>query len=272
MATASSDSEDPVYLRRVQYRDDTNLGVRISLHDRFSINQYGWHRWVFDQLSLEHDTRILELGCGAGTLWLKNAARIPAQCRVTLSDFSHGMLESAHASLARSGRQFALAVVDAQSIPFRANSYDVVIANHMLYHVADRPRAFAEVHRVLRTGGRLYAATNGRGHLHQLAQLLRRYAPDAQSGLGTEEARFGLQSGMSQLQHYFSDVRAIRYEDALRVTESEPVLDFLRSTVARSALTDDVAAAMRIHVEDEIAAHGAFLVTKDSGVLCGIKR
>ncbi len=52
--------------------------------------------------------------------------------------------------------------IDAQSIPFEDETFDAVIANHMLYHVPDRPKAIAEIKRVLKPGGRLIATTIGK--------------------------------------------------------------------------------------------------------------
>lgn len=162
-------------------------------------------------------------------------------------------------------------MLDAQAIPYRDGCFDAVIANHMLYHVPDRPRAIRELHRVLRPGGRLFAATNGADHLREIAALLRRFLPQVDSGLGSEEDRFGLVSGVPQLRACFPEVRAERYDDALVVTESEPVLDFMRSTAARAALTPPVLQAMRAVIEREIAAQGAFRVAKESGVLIAAK-
>ncbi len=44
-----------------QYQNAKNLNARIQLHQRFSTNKYGWHRWVFDQFSFPPQSRILEL-------------------------------------------------------------------------------------------------------------------------------------------------------------------------------------------------------------------
>ena len=66
-----ADKGDQEYLKQ-EYRDATNLNARIRLHQRFSLNPYGWLRWVFDQLDLPSECRILELGCGPGNLWLEN--------------------------------------------------------------------------------------------------------------------------------------------------------------------------------------------------------
>ena len=99
-----------------QYRDGRNLNARILLHQRLSTNPYGWFRWVFDQLNLPAQGRILELGCGAGTLWLENLDRIPPGWEITLSDFSAGMLTQAQANLG-GRRAFDFKEVDARSTP-----------------------------------------------------------------------------------------------------------------------------------------------------------
>ena len=49
-----------------QYQTATNLNARISLHQRFSTNRYGWFPWLFDRLRFPPQARILELGCGPG--------------------------------------------------------------------------------------------------------------------------------------------------------------------------------------------------------------
>ncbi len=138
---------DQKHLLQHQYQNASNLNARISLHARFSLNSYGWHPWVFDQFQLPPNARILELGCGSGALWLRNLERIPAGWDITLSDFSTGMVEDARHKLEGSTHPFTFQQMDAQSIPLPDASVDAVIANHMLYHVPDRNKAFSEIRR-----------------------------------------------------------------------------------------------------------------------------
>jgi ubiquinone/menaquinone biosynthesis C-methylase UbiE len=142
---------DRDYLKK-QYKDSSNLDARIRLHQRFSVNKYGWHPWVFDHFDLPPACQILELGCGPGSLWLDNRTRIPPGWEITLSDFSTGMLEDARRNLDPQC-QFKYKVIDAQSIPCENGYFDAVIANHMLYHVSNRPAALAEIRRVLKPAG-----------------------------------------------------------------------------------------------------------------------
>jgi DNA-binding transcriptional MerR regulator len=78
-----------------EYESAFNLQTRISLHDEFSVNRYKWHHWLFDQLNILEQSKILELGCGDGALWQRNADRIPHGWDVTLTDLSDGMLNDA---------------------------------------------------------------------------------------------------------------------------------------------------------------------------------
>jgi len=168
-----SRATDQNYLRGEQYQDAANLNARIALHQRFGTANIGWHPWVFEQLDLPTEARVLELGCGPGLLWGQNLERLPPGWQVTLSDFSLGMVEQARRSLAPSGYPFTFGQLDAQALPFVDDSFDAVIANHMLYHVPDRQKTYAEVRRVLKPEGCFYAATMSRDNMKQVADLER---------------------------------------------------------------------------------------------------
>ncbi len=251
---------DQEYLLNKQYRNSSNLQARIDLHARFSTNTYGWFRWIFDHLQLPSQAYVLELGCGPGLLWRENLGRIPAGWDITLSDFSPGMLQQARDNLHDAGRPFTFTVVDAQDIPFADDSFDAVIANHMLYHVPDRPRAFAEIRRVLRPNGRLYAATNGEAHLQELEVLL------AKDRFDFSHAPFDLENGHAQLAPWFPSIALHRYDDALVVPEAEPLIAYLLSMRAASDLDDAERTSIAKRVERELAAQGVIRITKDSGI------
>jgi ubiquinone/menaquinone biosynthesis C-methylase UbiE len=247
-----------------QYHDATNLSARLNLHARFSTNSYGWHRWVFDQFEPRPHWRVLELGCGPGTLWLKNRDRLPEDWDIMLSDFSSGMLEDARRNLAGLTHPFAFRQVDAQAIPLPDASVDAVIANHMLYHIPDRQKAFAEIRRVLKPEGHLYAATNGQNHLQELSELQRHFGlPDP---LGAVAQEFSLENGGDQLSPYFGQVVLRHYEDALVVTEAPPLFHYVASLLTTVPENDARLLALRAFVEDEIARQGAIHITKSTGL------
>ncbi|MGB8212383.1 MAG: class I SAM-dependent methyltransferase [Anaerolineales bacterium] len=257
-----SKENDPQYLK-VQYKDAANVDARIRLHQRFSVNKYGWHPWVFDQFDLPPRCRILELGCGPGYLWLDNLDRIPAGWEITLSDFSAGMLEGTRRNL-EAQRPFQYKVIDAQSIPLESGYFDAVIANHMLYHVPDRPNAFSEIRRVLKPEGCFYASTVGEGHMREMRDLIYKFDAGLVSW-GRAADSFTLENGMVQLSQQFINIKLYRYEDALEVTEVAPLVDYILSGWAdplekrRDQFTEFVACEME-------AQGSVFHITKDSGL------
>lgn len=253
-----------------QYQDSSNLNARIQLHDRFSTNKYGWFQWVFDRLHFSPESQILELGCGTGRLWMENLSRVPKDWDITLSDLSSGMLQEARRNLRDSQRHFAFGVIDAQTIPFEDESFDAIIANHVLYHVPDRTKALSEICRVLRPGGRFYASTVGRAHLRELNELVQRFDPNADPWGTQASESFLLESGLDELSRWFSRVTLHRYEDALVITEAEPLVAYVLSSAAKSILAGKELEFIGL-VEQELASHNAVYVTKDSGMFEAFK-
>jgi len=262
---------DPDFVAR-QYRDATNLDARITLHRRFGTEEEPLPRWVFGQLDLPPDARILELGCGPGLLWAENLERIPDGWSITLTDASAGMVREAEERLGSDRMTFRVA--DAQEIPFEDETFDAVLANHMLYHVPDVPRALSEVARVLRPGGRLYASTNGVGHMRELGPMRHVLDPSHPPDAATKEpVAFSLENGAAQLSRLFSEVSLRRHEGALLVTEAEPLLEYLLSGVTAEAAAGEPAAefsrrvsALEARLRRELDLRGAVRITMDPGL------
>ena len=261
---------DQQYLKTDQYRDSSNLDARVEIHRRFSTNSYGWMNWVFDHIfALPVNAKILELGCGPAYLWKENASRIPSAWDITLSDLSSGMLDSAWRNLVVTGRAYNFKEIDAQSIPFADETFDAVIANHMLYHVPDKAKALTEIKRVLKTGARFFATTVGDNHLKEITNWFRQIHKsevwDSFANL------FTLENGLAQLQPFFPNVTLSRYVDSLHVTELEPLVAYFRSGVRAGELSDEEFAKLQIDLEKELKEKGRIFITKDSGLFEAVK-
>lgn len=258
---------DSQYLRREQYANSSNLEARIALHTRFSSNRYGWQRWVFDQLELQDGCRVLELGCGPGNLWRENLDRLPEIAQLVLSDFSSGMVAQAQKNLAARLAAARFQTIDARFIPYPAASFDGVIANHMLYHIAERGQALAEMRRVLRPDGRLYATTGGAQHMRELYELVQKFdAEMAAEGWYVEPIDFALENGQAQLLPWFTRIELRRYENALLVTEVEPLVDYILSTI-RLNPGSERRAELRRYLQAQMEKNeGAIRITIDGGM------
>ncbi len=241
-----------------QYADASNLNARAALHERYSTADRDLHPWLFDQFDLPSEGRVLTLGSGPGALWSENCERIPDGVDVTVTDFSPGMVEAARNNLADCSHGFDFEVMDAENISFGDETFDIVTANHMLYHVPDREAAFAEIRRVLNSGGRLYASTNGESNMQVLYDVMAEIAGEALP----RAAGFELQNGAAQLDPFFEHVERRTYDDALEVTAVEPLAEYaLSRDEFDESDRDPLRKAFAERFED-----GVFRAEKDVGV------
>lgn len=229
-----------------QYATGANLNRRIGIHEKYSRNRQGFGPWIVSRYQLEPGMAVLELGCGTGSMW--KGATLPERCRLTLTDFSTGMLAEARLNTAHlSGTDYRQ--VDAQDIPFPDGSFDAVIANMMLYHVPDISRALREMRRVLKPGGVFYAATYGEhGVVQAVADMLNMTLEG--------NRRFTLQNGAEQLERVFGQVECVLYDDALDVTDPADLVAYLRSMASMQVLTsvsdEALLAAFRARMVDGV--------------------
>ncbi len=261
---------DSTYLQTDQYRNAENLNARIAIHEHFSTNPRGWWPWVWDILSeLPAEADVLELGCGSGAMWTVCPERISPGWRVTVSDFSAGMLDSAWRSLVTLGRGFKFEQIDAQEISYPDETFDIVIANFMLYHVPDRQKALTEIWRVLRPGGILVAATGGENHLREIKDWFEQF--NLQAEIAVFRSPFTLENGLAQLQPFFGDIQTLRYPDGLRITELPPLMAYLKSTTSYGENPESVFAELEQQLAAKLQADGEIKITKDSGLFLARK-
>jgi SAM-dependent methyltransferase len=248
---------DRTFLLEDQYRTAENLRARIDCHKLFSTSRVGWPEWVFSGYEFGAQADVLEVGCGDGSMCVEMHEQVADGWRLTLTDMSPGMVESARAAL---GDRASFAVADVQELPFADESFDAAIANHVLFHVPDRERALRELARVLRPGGILVGTTIGAEHLRELRELV-----GSESVIWSESRRrFGLETARPELERVFRDVVIEPYPGGLEVTEAEPLVRFVRS-LDTPGLTEDDLQRIHEHVERAIAVDGAFHVTRSAG-------
>jgi arsenite methyltransferase len=109
--------------------------------------------------ALEPGERVLDLGCGAGTDSLVAAQMVGPEGRVTGINMTPEMLAKARASAAAMGVENAEFLEgEAEALPIRDGSFDVVISNGVIDLIPDKDAVFSELYRVLVPGGRLQIA------------------------------------------------------------------------------------------------------------------
>jgi ubiquinone/menaquinone biosynthesis C-methylase UbiE len=257
---------DPQFIKDEQYRNSSNLGARIRLHEFYSTNTHDMFHHLFDLLlaTCGSDGRVLEIGCGRGDLWKKNIDRVPDAWDVTLTDLSDGMLDDAQAMLGDGAARFNWQTADIQELPFEDNRFDMVVANFMLYHVPDIQKGLREVARVLKPGGVLHSATNGSRHMRELEMLTEDVIPGYT--YTPWHSSFSLDNGTAQLEQVFDDVILVRRDDAISTSDAQPIVDYLLSGNRIDTTDDSVIAEMTRLIQQRIDENGHFHVTKSAGI------
>jgi SAM-dependent methyltransferase len=256
---------DATYLREHQYRDPSNLDARIALHQKYARADEPWYPWLVGHITWAPRARVLEVGCGSGVLWISVASLLPP-VRLTLTDLSPGMVDAARAAVAPLPNVELVDALscDARDLPFEAGAFDVVVANHMLYHVPEPTDAVREFARVLAPNGVVIAATNGPRHLEAIRALSRETF--GWSSLDGAVARFAPENGGHMLGTAFADVAWHPHPSTMVCTDPDDVYAFIVSSPTAHDATPDQLAALRRSIETRFAAEGGSLtITTEAG-------
>ena len=254
---------------KAQYRNSTNISARIRLHRLFSSNKQGWFPWIYEQCQITEGMKILELGCGNGRLWIENKAKLPADCEIILSDISEGMIRDVRREQSLQDDRFSFAAFDCHAIPYEDASFDLVIANHVLFYCKDVDRVCSEVGRVLKPGGRFVCGTYGVAHMQEVIRLVTQF--DDRITLSGENLyeHFGKENGAQALAPYFAEVDWQQYEDALIVTQAEPLIEYVLSCHGnQNQYILEKYNKFRKYVEGQI--RNGYTITKDAGIFISV--
>ena len=254
---------------KAQYRNSTNISARIRLHRLFSSNKQGWFPWIYEQCQITEGMKILELGCGNGRLWIENKAKLPADCEIILSDISEGMIRDVRREQSLQDDRFSFAAFDCHAIPYEDASFDLVIANHVLFYCKDVDRVCSEVGRVLKPGGRFVCGTYGVAHMQEVSRLVTQF--DDRITLSGENLyeHFGKENGAQALAPYFAEVDWQQYEDALIVTQAEPLIEYVLSCHGnQNQYILEKYNKFRKYVEGQI--RNGYTITKDAGIFISV--
>ncbi len=217
-----------------QYKDGNNLNTRVSLYDKYKVGGNS-NKWMTDRYDFFDGCEVAEFGTGTGKDWARIIEDIASCCHLVLSDFSSGMVEGLKEKYKHLDNVEVMQI-DIQDIPFKDESKDFAIANAMLYHVPDIDKAVNEVHRILKPGGKFYAATMGTKSMFTFFKgTLHEAVPSVSMA---ENIRFTLENGKEYLNKYFSDVDIVYNKGRLEIDDANDIIDFALSTASITGIEE----------------------------------
>ena len=230
MQIGSSNNSEAV---KAQYATSKGLNTRLSFHDKYSTNKQGYGNWIVSNYVIQKGMKALEVGCGTGSIWLGQNEILSKFAKLVLTDLSEGMIKTAQKNLGEIDN-IEYIVADIQELPFENDSFDVVIANSMLYHVPNLNKGIHEVRRVLKEDGTFYCATLGENNFVEcLAEWFKLSGESFKPN-----HNFTMQNGEQILKTAFSVVEARFYDDSLHITDIEELIKYLQSLTSFKAIQD----------------------------------
>lgn len=264
---------------REQYVNSENLDKRIRLHQGYSTATEEWADWVYERLNLQRGQHVLEIGCGNGRLWSANIYRLPEGLRITLSDRSEGMLSQAKENLADYAEELKMrniqidfVIMDANDLELSTQTYDCIVANHMLYHVENQESCLQAISKALKPTGIFCCATNGNKHMRELHELVADFDSRIEMPFMELTINFRLENGEELLKKFFRKIRCERQDNALIVDEPEAIYDYVYSYPGNSPyILEQRGEEFRRLLKERIEKEGSIYIQKDAGMFIASK-
>lgn len=259
------------------YADERAMMVRKTMHDQYSNPHLDMPTWVLDRYQWAGGESVLDIGSGPGIYLDALLPRIPTG-RYVAGDLSPGMLKSlkARGDVAPT----SAGIMDAEALPFPDKSFDVVLANYMLYHVLDVERAVKEFRRVMRNSkSMLIVATSSEYTMPEFNTLIQRAVRLLRQGADdlTDQSllqNFSLESGTTILARHFPSV--VRYDipGMIVFPDTEPVIEYFESSrpfyelrLPEGIFWEEFITIMANQVGRLIEHFGELVVSKVSGAI-----
>jgi ubiquinone/menaquinone biosynthesis C-methylase UbiE len=254
-----------------QYGTTEKLDARIEAHQRYSERPDDYLDWVLDHLEPHPGDLALDVGCGKGSY---HPLLIARGVRAILGVDTSPAMVAATQRQADERRLPAMSIEgNAERLPLPDASYDVAMANHVLFLIADQQASLRDLRRVLKSSGGVVLTTNAEGHsarleaLHRAAAQRLGYQPVERV---TSRFHFG---HLAMVRTAFPTAECFVREDAFLFPSTDAALRYYGSGMIDAIVDppDDGGhrAQLLALVGDEIDAiircEGVFRVPKDSG-------
>jgi ubiquinone/menaquinone biosynthesis C-methylase UbiE len=159
MATPTEDQRGDGYLHALRFRTLTRLYDPVV---RLTTREARFKQLLIEQASVSGAQRVLDLGCGTGTLALQLKQREP-DTKVVGLDADPEMLDQAREKAISAGVELELTEGFSTELPYEDSSFDRVLSTLFFHHLDPEPKrqTASEIARVLRPRGELHVADWG---------------------------------------------------------------------------------------------------------------
>ena len=259
---------------KIDYQETTeDLQKRIDIHEKYGARDID--EWMLDLLTPRKGDRILDVGCGAGKQCRAFHDYLDGDAQITGGDVSDELLGKAEELNRSLGEPFTLLKLDFnQPFEFNADVFDLASCCFAIYYAEDIPFTINEMHRVLKSGGRLFT-TGPMPENKQLFYDIIREATGKPIPPMPGSSRYGSEI-LGAIKDLFTNVEVHIFENPLVFEDLQPFLDYTRASLSEDRLLwnhlftekdefESVMDAIRRVAEEKIIDTGELTMTKVVG-------
>ena len=141
---------------KIDYQETTSdLQTRIDIHGKYGGRDID--QWMLDLLNLQKGIKILDVGCGSGKQCFGYFNYLQGEAEIHGGDVNKELLAQAREANAKIGNPVHIREVNFnEAFPYESNQFDLTSCCFAIYYAENIPFTISEMHRVLKTGGRLF--------------------------------------------------------------------------------------------------------------------
>ena len=172
------------------------------------------------------------------------------------------MIEKISSKLEHSNIKFEVA--DIENLQYEDNTFDLVMAHHVIYHASDKDKAISELKRVTKPGGTISITSNSEKHMLNVYTIS--HDIDNNYSMVRNIDGFTEEDADKILPSHFENYQKEIYEDLLKVTDSDFMLEYIKSTTEprKMDLKESFYDEWAKIVKDEVDEKGFFGILKRS--------
>jgi ubiquinone/menaquinone biosynthesis C-methylase UbiE len=215
---------------KIEYQETTgDLQTRIDIHGKYGSRDID--QWMLDLLKLQKGSKILDVGCGSGKQCFSFYKFLNGEAEIHGGDVNVELLNQARESNGKLGNPIQIREVNFnETLPYESSQFDLVSCCFAIYYAENIPFTIGEMHRVLKTGGRLFTTgpmpTNKKLFYDVIKEATGKPIPPMPGS-----SRYDSEI-LTAVKNLFSAVELHIFENPLAFEAVEPFLAYTRASLA----------------------------------------
>jgi len=206
---------------------------RYGFYERFSTRQEEWYQWRFDNLELQENMYILDVGGGYGTPWMRVWEQIPAGCTIVMLDKDSKGRDYLKNHIKEYGYRLAQGVTftfwdaDAELVIYEPEKYDRILANHFWGYIEDKIGLMKKLQSALKPEGKLFSTLPSTVNEKDVECIVEDFLKSLVK-IGVNANKLSEQVYIEQcLKECFSSVNCNIFVNELWINDEEAVYEYL---------------------------------------------